>query len=127
MLVGDCYGVDSSVQKFYADIGYDRVTIYASNGKARNNVGKWNIKNVPVSAGVHGFDFYRQKDIAMARDADYGMMIWDGKSRGTMNNILTMFEQGKPVLVFLPNQNRSIVVNSQNRLDELFDAAKQDP
>ena len=31
VLVGDCYGVDSSVQKFYSDLGYGNVIVYASN------------------------------------------------------------------------------------------------
>ena len=31
ILVGDCYGVDSSVQKLCAKRGYPRVTVYASN------------------------------------------------------------------------------------------------
>lgn len=28
VLVGDCYGVDASVQKFYSDLGYDKVHIF---------------------------------------------------------------------------------------------------
>ena len=87
VLVGDCCGVDSSVQKFYSGLGYGNVVVYASNGKARNNIGNWQIRNVPVPSYFRGFDFYKQKDIAMANDADYGFMIWDGESRGTLNNI----------------------------------------
>lgn len=100
ILVGDCYGVDAAVQKFFANLGYNRVVVYASNGKARNNLGGWPVKYVPVAQGLTGFDFYRQKDIAMAEAADCGLMVWDGKSAGTRQNIRTLLELGKIVLVF---------------------------
>ena len=38
ILVGDCYGVDVSVQSFCANRIYKNVTVYASNGIARNNI-----------------------------------------------------------------------------------------
>ena len=90
ILVGDCYGVDSAVQMFCKKRFYENVTVYASNGKARNNFGDWKIEAVPVEPNYSGFDFYRQKDIAMAKDAECGYMIWDGKSKGTYQNILTL-------------------------------------
>lgn len=100
ILVGDCYGVDAAVQEFCASLGYDRVTVYASNGKARNNLGGWPVKCIHVAQGVTGFDFYRQKDIAMAETADCGLMVWDGKSKGTLQNSRTLLEMGKMVLVY---------------------------
>ena len=106
ILVGDCYGVDSAVQRFCADLANSNVTVFASNGKARNNIGGWKVENVPVKHGVSGFDYYRQKDIAMAQAADCGFMIWDGKSRGTYQNILTLLEMEKKVLVYIVPQNR---------------------
>lgn len=30
VLVGDCYGVDTSVQRFYSDLGYGNVVVFAS-------------------------------------------------------------------------------------------------
>ena len=105
ILVGDCYGVDAAVQKFFANLGYNRVVVYASNGKARNNLGSWPVQCVPVAQGLTGFDFYRQKDIAMAEAADCGLMVWDGKSAGTRKNIRTLLELGKIVLVFNQRDN----------------------
>lgn len=46
VLIGDCYGVDTSVQKIFADLHYRNITIYASNGRARNNIGKWSVHSV---------------------------------------------------------------------------------
>ena len=105
ILVGDCNGVDTAVQEFCAKRHYDRVTVYASNGRARNNVGNFTVKDVPVGPNVHPTDYYKQKDISMAVDADCGLMVWDGKSRGTKDNIDMLMKMKKPVLVFIPSMN----------------------
>ena len=101
ILIGDASGIDASVQRYYSDNNYRSVIIYASNGKARNNIGQWYVKSVDVPKGVTGFDFYVQKDIQMAIDADYGFMIWNGKSKGTWNNVINMTKQNKMVLLYL--------------------------
>ena len=62
VLVGDCYGIDTVVQSYFADHAYSNVTVYASNGRARNNVGRWPVKNIPVVSATRGFEFFRQKD-----------------------------------------------------------------
>ena len=122
ILVGDCYGVDTSVQKFYAGLNYKNIIVYASNGKARNNIGNWNIRNVPVENNIRGFDFYKQKDNAMADDADYGFMIWDGESRGTLNNMIHLVMSNKDVLVYLCNRGKLIVLRGIESLDDLVDS-----
>ena len=93
VLVGDATGVDSSVQRFFSDKGYKNVTVFASNGKARNNIGDWHVENISADSRLRGFDFYKQKDIAMANSADYGFMIWNGESKGTLNNIINLLTQ----------------------------------
>lgn len=120
VLVGDCYGIDSVVQSFFAGCSYPKVTVYASNGKARNNVGKWLVKSIYVPSTVRGFDFFRQKDVAMANDADIGFMIWDGESRGTLCNILTLAKRGKTVLVYNPKRQSPIVVRSSYDVEKLI-------
>ena len=41
VIVGDADGIDTAVQQFFADRQYENVIIYATEGKARNNVGRW--------------------------------------------------------------------------------------
>lgn len=112
VLVGDCYGVDTSVQEFLMLRNYNNVYVYACNGKARNNIGNRPVNSAAVSKFVTGFDFYVQKDIAMAKDADYGLMIWNGKSRGTLNNIINLLIQEKPVLLYYVGQQKMIVLKT---------------
>ena len=105
VLVGDADGIDSSVQKFLKEKKYKNVTIFASNGMARNNYGNWEIENVIVDNNITGFDFYAQKDLEMAKNADIGFMIWNGKSKGTFNNMINLLNLEKEVILyFVPNQ-----------------------
>ena len=105
ILVGDAEGIDSSVQKFLQNKGYKNVIVFASNGIARNNYGEWKIQKVDVDKNVTGFDFFAQKDLEMATRADIGFMIWNGKSKGTFNNIINLLKLKKEVIMYyVPNK-----------------------
>ena len=97
-LVGDCHGVDAGVQKYLADCGERRVTVYCSGRAPRHNVGAWPV--VALCDTTHtGYAFYRQKDIRMAEDADGGYMVWDGVSKGTKQNAEDLRARSKPVRI----------------------------
>jgi hypothetical protein len=68
-------------------------------------LGGWEERAVPVPKGLTGRDFFTAKDLAMAEEADYGLVLWDGKSIGSINNVLSLLKRGKTVVVYLsPNQ-----------------------
>jgi hypothetical protein len=46
------------------------------------------------------FFYHTAKDLAMAESADCGFMLWDGLSKGTLNNILNLLERGKKSVVY---------------------------
>lgn len=93
-----------------------------SSSKPRNNIGGWCVKNIQTDSTVHGFDFYKQKDIAMADDADYGFMIWDGESRGTLNNIINLISQNKKVLIYLTTNKRLFYIKNNDNLKRLIES-----
>lgn len=97
IIVGDGPGADQAIQGYLKRRGYDNVTVYASCDKARNNVGGWEVRFVSFDPTLEGYDFYRQKDIQMALDCDRAVMAWDGKSKGTRQNILDLMALGKRV------------------------------
>lgn len=97
ILVGDAPGADAAFQKYLARRGFDCVTVYASGKKARNNVGGWEVKQIEYDPALTGYDFYRQKDIAMILDCNRALMAWDGKSKGTRQNIIDLAALGKRV------------------------------
>jgi hypothetical protein len=41
------------------------------------------------SRGARGFAYYATKDQVMVDDAEYGLMLWDGESKGTLNSVIT--------------------------------------
>lgn len=109
ILIGDCFGVDLLVQKFLSERSYTNVTVYVSGDKVRCNYGNFPVKHIAVKSGITGFEFRRQKDIAMAQDADFGLMLWDGRSRGTAANIADLKAMHKEVVVYESSQARSIL------------------
>lgn len=97
-LVGDCYGVDAAVQKNLESKGYRNVTIYCSGETPRNNfvTGAKVHSCAETVKGLTGSAFHYVKDIQMASDCDQALMIWDGKSKGTGENIRRITEMEKP-------------------------------
>ena len=105
VLVGDANGADKAVQKHLADAHYDRVTVYCSGDSCRNNIGQWNIRSISAHGGEKNFQFYAAKDREMAREAEFGLMIWDGKSPGTILNVLRLVRVSKKaVLINVPRK-----------------------
>ena len=51
--------------------------------------------------GAKGFDYYSLKDRAMAETAEYGLILWNGKSKGTANNVVNLTRNRKPVVVYV--------------------------
>lgn len=120
ILVGDANGVDKAVQYFCNEQNYKNVKIYATKGKARNNIGNWYVHNVDVPKNLKGFDFYAAKDYEMAKDADYGLMIWNGISKGTLNNIVNLLNMGKKTILYYSPEEQLYAINSLNGMKEFI-------
>ena len=100
VIVGDANGADKAVQKHFHEIHYDKVTVFCSGATPRNNLGTWLTHHVDAPKHAKGFQFYAAKDREMAREADFGLMIWDGKSPGTVLNVLRLAIAGKIAVLF---------------------------
>ncbi len=120
VLVGDANGVDKSIQQYFHKLSYSNVRVYASQGKARNNVGGWEVETVEVSKKLKGFDYYAEKDKAMAKEADYGFMLWNGKSKGTLNNIINLIKDSKKSLVYFAPKGQFVCIDGEERLEWLI-------
>ena len=102
ILIGDAKGVDLLVQKYLLKKKYKNVIVYFTGENIRNNVGNWESnKIISGTDNKKGRELYTVKDKAMAKDADYGLMVWDGKSKGTLGNIKEMKNQNKRFYVIL--------------------------
>lgn len=108
VLVGDASGADKAVQRHLADANYPKVKVYCSGGRCRNNLGNWPTHNTCVQRETRNFQFYASKDREMARDADFGFMIWDGESAGTVLNVLRLIGAGKKAMLLKVPEKRAV-------------------
>ncbi|MGE0420664.1 MAG: hypothetical protein AB7O88_00290 [Reyranellaceae bacterium] len=99
VVVGDAAGADKAVQRHLLDAGYRSVEIFASEGRPRHNLGDWPVRTVSAAGVRGGYAFFAAKDRAMAEVAEFGLMIWDGKSPGTILNILRLVGQDKKAVL----------------------------
>ena len=97
ILIGDCYGIDLAVQHFLNEQKYDSVTVYTACNCAIHNVGGW--KETNIATDNVGFTAHREKDNAMANACNFGIMIWNGSSKGTFANIEDLKTLGKKAVV----------------------------
>lgn len=101
VLVGDANGVDKAVQRYLAQCGYRGVVVYCMED-CRNNVGQWPTRAQAAQPGSRrDRHYYGIKDVAMAKDATCGFMLWDGESKGTLTNVVNLLNAHKKVLLYL--------------------------
>lgn len=100
ILIGDANGADKAVQQYLHSKHYKNVEVFCSDGICRNNIGDWEIR--PISAGTRerNVQFYSAKDRVMAQEATAGLMMWDGKSIGTLLNIFRLLSLKKKAVIY---------------------------
>ena len=76
--VGDAAGIDSLVQGYLKSKNVENVTVWHAGNYCRNNVG---FKTVSVNGN------YVARDAAMHKGCVKSIVIWDGISNGSRNNI----------------------------------------
>ena len=122
VLVGDANGADKAVQRYLAERGYKHVIVYCME-MCRNNVGNWPVRS--HSADVHvkrDRHYYGIKDLAMAKDANCGFMLWDGISKGTLANVINLLDSEKKVLLYSAPKKRFFTLRSLEDLDRTLRA-----
>lgn len=126
VVVGDANGADKAFQSFLSQKLYPNVTVFCSKGRCRNNLGNWGVESVAVPSGTTGRDFYTLKDLAMAETADCGLVLWDGESIGTINNILELLQRGKIAVVYFSPEQQFATLKSGDDLTRLLQHVDRD-
>lgn len=102
VMVGDANGADRAVQQYLSEMGYKRVIIFCTESICRNNLGNWPTRAIRAeNPARRNFEFYRAKDRAMVEEADYGLMLWYGRSRGTLMNAVGLIRRGRPLVLYV--------------------------
>lgn len=120
ILIGDANGADKAVQKYLADKKYENVVVYCMQNGCRNNIGNWETKFINTSFKSNTFEFYSAKDLEMAKTTDHGFMLWDSKSKGTLNNIINLLKEDKPVVVYFSPTKEVLTLKKRSDLARLL-------
>ena len=119
--VGDADGADTSIQEHLASINAEHVTVYCSGDRPRNNVGDWAVEHVYPDAAPGTRGYFTAKDVKMAAAANYGLMIWDAKSTGTLSNVIELLKAKKKSVVFVNKAKMFVTVADGHSLEQLLE------
>ena len=108
------------MQRYLSDRAYSNVLVHCMKDQCRNNVGNWPTRQVVAPRGAKGFNYYSVKDRAMAEAAEYGLMLWDGKSKGTVNNVVNLSRDRKPVVVYVAATKQFLTIKTADNLRDLL-------
>lgn len=120
VVVGDADGADTSIQQCLHDYHAAKVTIYCAGDTPRNNVADWPVRRVHSKARAGSRAFFTAKDLEMARSSDYGLMIWDCKSTGTLSNVIELLRAKKKSVVFVNKNKDFVTIADKAGLDQLL-------
>lgn len=122
VIIGDANGADKAVQGFLANQSYENVVVFHMAGECRNNLGNWATREIAAPRGArHDAGYFGTKDRAMGVESDYGFMLWDGKSKGTLSNVEDLIRMQKPVVVYLDAYQSFVNLRNANQLAKLLD------
>ena len=115
ILVGDASGIDTLVQEYCLLQNYFNVTIYSISILPRYKASEnFKTKYIEVTNSIKKErERQQEKDKAMSMDSEFTFAIWDGKSKGTYDNILRGLKNNKKIKVYL---SKSDLVLEQNKI-----------
>ena len=118
IFVGDADGIDSIVQNFCKSLGHSNVTVYSIYSIPRYIVsGFSHIYIIPETTSKKERERQSEKDAAMTHDSDFSLIIWDGKSKGSYNNIIRALKENKKVKVYLDEKDEFLDQEKINKLE----------
>jgi hypothetical protein len=119
IFIGDAEGADKAVQTYFAKRHYNNVVVFCME-ECRNNIGGWPTRHVEPPSERRDFSYYSAKDFVMAREAQCGLMFWDGKSKGTLQNLLNLIAAGKRTQVYFTPTKDFYVLENDHDLQTLL-------
>lgn len=121
VLVGDANGADKAVQAYLYEKSYDNVSVFYTGDVCRNNLGGWPTTPIepPEKSRRKDRRFYALKDAAMSRQATHGFMLWDGRSVGTLVNVIRLMRDGKAAVIYLAPSRSFLEVRGVDDYEKL--------
>jgi hypothetical protein len=119
VVVGDADGADTSIQGHLVNTGEAKTTVFCSRTTPRNNLGNWPVEVVATLSPPGSRRFFTAKDLRMAEVADFGLMIWDAKSTGTLSNVIELLARKKKSVVFVNKEKTFWNIGNVEQLEAL--------
>jgi predicted XRE-type DNA-binding protein len=120
VVVGDADGADTSIQECLRTYNASKVTVYCTGEAPRNNIASWPVHRVQSKARAGTRAFFTAKDLEMAKNSDYGLMVWDCKSTGTLSNVIELLKEKKKSVVFVNKNKEFVTISDKSGLDHLL-------
>ena len=120
IFVGDADGVDASIQGILFEKSYRNVLIYCTGKYPRNNIGRWEVKAIETDHKPNTRSFFTAKDLEMAEKCDFGLMVWDSKSTGTLSNVYELLIRDKTSVIFVNKIKQFINVRNPKEFEQLL-------
>lgn len=120
VVVGDADGADASIQECLRTYNASKVTVYCTGEAPRNNIASWPVHHVQSKARAGTRAFFTAKDLEMAKNSDYGLMVWDCKSTGTLSNVIELLKEKKKSVVFVNKNKEFVTISDKSGLDHLL-------
>ncbi|MCC4620294.1 helix-turn-helix domain-containing protein [Xanthomonas cassavae CFBP 4642] len=120
VVVGDADGADTSIQECLQAYHASKVTVYCTGEAPRNNVADWPVHHVQSQARAGTRAFFTAKDVEMAKNSDFGLMVWDCKSTGTLSNVIELLKAKKKSVVFVNKNKDFVTIGDKSGLDHLL-------
>jgi hypothetical protein len=121
VVVGDADGADTSIQQVLHELNASSVAVYCSGPTPRNNVGDWPVHPIFSAAEKGTRAYFTAKDLEMANVADYGLMMWDANSTGTLSNVIELVRRRKTCVVFVNKHKKFVTVSDAKGLHQLVE------
>ena len=120
ILVGDASGIDSLVQDFCDENNYFNVVVYTITSIPRYKANQeFQEKRILVNQNIKS-ERERQtyKDKAMSEDSTFSLVVWDGSSKGSYENIIRALKNKKQVKVYYQELDKYLD-NKKITIDEI--------
>lgn len=122
LLVGDAPGADALFQHHLVGASYADVEVFHSGHAPRFNLGDWSTYFVDSGLASRGKALHGAKDREMSEQCDHGLMVWDGKSAGTIANVLHLIRLGKAWRLYWVREHVAETISDGEMLTSRFSA-----
>ncbi len=123
IIIGDARGIDQKIQKYLAKRNYNNVLVCSITKPPRVVESmEFDVVKVDYDDEIKSDrDRQMKKDKYMTENSDISFIIWNGKSKGSYNNIVRAIKHNKEVQVFLDDMFLDADQLNEENIEKIYD------